>query len=79
MIDEAARLGLIGAHERGIRVFYALDPAIPSVVVDRVQIQQVLVNLLRNAFEAVTDRAERDIFVSTVADRKDGPHAARSS
>ena len=70
MIEEAARLGLIGAHERGIRVFYALDPAIPSVVVDRVQIQQVLVNLLRNAFEAVTDRAERDIFVSTAADRK---------
>jgi two-component system sensor kinase FixL len=70
MIDEAARLGLIGAHERGIRVFYALDPAITSVVVDRVQIQQVLVNLLRNAFEAVTDHAERDIFVSTAADRK---------
>ncbi|WP_343892719.1 PAS domain S-box protein [Sphingomonas oligophenolica] len=70
MIEEAARLGLIGAHERGIRVFYALDPAISSVVVDRVQIQQVLVNLFRNAFEAVTDRAERDIFVTTAADRK---------
>ena len=70
MIEEAARLGLIGAHERGIRVFYALDPTIPSVVVDRVQIQQVLVNLFRNAFEAVTDHAERDIFVSTAADRK---------
>jgi len=69
MIEEAARLGLIGAHERGIRVFYALDPKIRSVVVDRIQIQQVLVNLFRNAFEAVTDRPERDIFVTTAADR----------
>ena len=70
MIEEAARLGLIGAHERGIRVFYALDSAVPSVVVDRVQIQQVLVNLFRNAFDAVIDRAERDIVVTTAPDPK---------
>ncbi|MEO9131669.1 MAG: ATP-binding protein, partial [Sphingomonas sp.] len=66
MIQEASRLGLVDAHERGIRVFYHLDSAIGPVVVDRVQIQQVLVNLLRNAVEALADRNERDIFVTTV-------------
>ncbi|MEO6215476.1 MAG: PAS domain S-box protein [Sphingomonas sp.] len=69
MIEEASRLGLAGIHERGIRVFYRLDPAIRPVVVDRVQIQQVLVNLFRNAVEALTDRNERDIVVTTAPDR----------
>jgi two-component system sensor kinase FixL len=69
MIEEASRLGLVGAHERGIRVFYYLDRAIGPVVVDRVQIQQVLVNLFRNAVEALADRSERDIVVTTTRER----------
>jgi two-component system sensor kinase FixL len=65
LIDEAARLALIGAGERHIRTFYDLDPAADVVVVDRVQIQQVLVNLLRNAIEALADAPSRDIRVTT--------------
>jgi len=68
MIEEASRLGLVGAHERGIRLFHRLDPAIGPVMVDRVQIQQVLVNLFRNAAEALADRNERDIIVTTARD-----------
>lgn len=70
LIDEAARLALIGARERGVRAFFDLDPAAERVVVDRVQIQQVLVNLLRNAVEALGDRAVRDITVSTRREAK---------
>jgi len=68
MIDEASRLALTGANERGIRAFFDLDPDVAAVVVDRVQIQQVLVNLLRNAFEVLSGYAERDIRVSTARD-----------
>ncbi|MBY8829340.1 PAS domain-containing sensor histidine kinase [Hephaestia mangrovi] len=65
VIEEAARLALVGARERNIRTFYDLDPAADLVVVDRVQIQQVLVNLLRNAVEALADASTRDIHIST--------------
>ncbi|MES2097170.1 MAG: PAS domain S-box protein [Pseudomonadota bacterium] len=68
MIEEAARLALIGARERGVRSFFALDPDVDSVIVDRVQIQQVVVNLLRNAVDAIGERAVRDITVSTARD-----------
>ncbi|SAL83305.1 ATPase [Caballeronia terrestris] len=47
---------------RGIRVFLNIDPALPAVHGDRVQLQQVMLNLLLNAFDAmelhcVPDRA----------------------
>lgn len=68
IIDAAARLALIGAGERGVRAFYELDPAAANVIVDRVQIQQVLVNLMRNAVEALAGRPVRDVTVSTSRD-----------
>jgi two-component system sensor kinase FixL len=69
MIGEATRLGLLGATEQGIRLFTDFDPAAAHVLADRVQIQQVLVNLLRNAVETVVATDLRDI---TVATRRDG-------
>ncbi|MBL7373669.1 PAS domain-containing sensor histidine kinase, partial [Escherichia coli] len=53
VVAEASELALVGARERGIRSFFAVDPAATPVLVDRVQIQQVLVNLMRNAIEAM--------------------------
>ncbi|MET4897415.1 PAS domain S-box protein [Sphingomonadaceae bacterium jetA1] len=69
MIDEAARLGLLGATEHGIRLFTRIDPAASHVLADRVQVQQVLVNLFRNAAEAVTQSERRDIVLAA---RRDG-------
>ena len=65
MIDEAARLALMGAQQRGVRTFYEIDPAIEKVVADRVQIQQVIVNLLRNAVDAMEGCEVREITIST--------------
>lgn len=65
LIEEASHLALTGARERGVRAFFALDPAAACVIVDRIQIQQVLVNLVRNAVEALSDCEERDISIST--------------
>lgn len=68
LIDEASRLALIGAKERGVRAFYDLDPDAAAVLVDRVQIQQVLVNLVRNAIEAMCDSPVRDLTITSAAD-----------
>jgi two-component system sensor kinase FixL len=53
LVDDACALGLIGAAQRGIVVECDIAPGISPVLVDRVQIQQVLINLMRNAVEAI--------------------------
>ncbi|NBB52429.1 PAS domain S-box protein [Rhizobium sp. CRIBSB] len=53
LIEEAAALALVGAKEHGIRVLFRFDPVIDRVLADKVQIQQVALNLIRNAIEAM--------------------------
>lgn len=53
LVEEAAKLGLITARERGVTVNFHLSDELPQVLVDPVQIQQVLINLMRNAIEAM--------------------------
>jgi two-component system sensor kinase FixL len=67
LIDEASRLALIGARERGVRALFELAPDVTSITVDRIQIQQVLVNLIRNAIDAVAGQEVRDITIATRA------------
>ena len=56
LIEEASALALVGAKEHGVSVRFAFDPAVDLVLADRVQIQQVVLNLIRNAIEAMEDR-----------------------
>jgi len=65
LIEEASALALVGAREQGVRVRCRIDPLVEYVLADGVQIQQVLVNLLRNALEAMhgSERRELDIGV----------------
>ncbi len=65
IVHEACGLALVGAKEAGVDVRYQLDPHLDRVVVDRVQIQQVLVNLVRNALDAMQDQDRRELAVST--------------
>ncbi|MBR0551271.1 PAS domain S-box protein [Stakelama marina] len=67
LIDEASRLALTGATERSIRTFFRLSPDAPQVFGSRIQIQQVLVNLIRNAIDALSDAPVREITVTTEA------------
>lgn len=55
LIEEAGALALVGAKEHGIRVRFIFDPAVELVLADRVQIQQVVLNLIRNAIEAMDE------------------------
>lgn len=71
VIEEASSLALVGAREIDVRVSYKLDPAAELVLTDRIQIQQVLLNLMRNAVEAMQGAPRRELHVTTVA-REDG-------
>ncbi|HSV29401.1 MAG TPA: ATP-binding protein, partial [Candidatus Omnitrophota bacterium] len=57
MVADAAALVTPEAARRGLRMVVAVDKSLPAVHVDRVQVQQVLLNLVRNAMDAVTDHA----------------------
>lgn len=65
LVSEASALALIGAGERGIEVDVKLGTDIDKVVVDRIQIQQVLLNLIRNAFEAMNGCVTRRLQISS--------------
>lgn len=65
IIRESAALGLIGAKSAGVETHYELAPDLPPVLVDRVQIEQVLVNLLHNATDAMTGRPERILTLAS--------------
>jgi len=63
LLEEARSLALVGARERSVAVGFRTPQAVPPVLVDRVQIQQVMVNLLRNAVEAMETSARREITI----------------
>jgi two-component system sensor kinase FixL len=53
LVTESAALALTGARETQLEVDIRLDPTLELVLVDRIQVQQVLLNLIRNAVEAM--------------------------
>ena len=64
LVTEANALALVGSRELGIDVQVSLDPTGDHVFVDRIQIQQVLFNLIRNAIEAMMD-SRRSLTISS--------------
>lgn len=65
MIKEAAALALVGAREHGVRSHFRFDPAVDLVLADRVQVQQVALNLIRNAVDAMEGSPRRELTVVT--------------
>lgn len=65
ILEEAIALALVGAAEQGVVTQRNFASRLPSVSVDKVQIQQVLVNILRNAMEAMTESKTRKIIATT--------------
>lgn len=68
-IRDAADLVLVGTSQFNIRLTYDLDPDVPCVFADRVQVQQVVVNLLRNSIEVLRQQGADDRRI-TVSSRK---------
>ncbi len=65
LVEEASALALVGTKDKGVRVRYAFAPGLDFVLADKVQVQQVLLNLMRNAIEAMEDSATRELVVET--------------
>ena len=63
-IKDSLALVLFGASDAEIDVKLELDDAVPPVLVDRVQIQQILINLLRNSIESMAEARERILTLS---------------
>src|SRR5437763_10830989 len=53
LVEEASALALVGGREQGILTRFEFDHAVGSILADRVQVQQILLNLLRNAVDAM--------------------------
>ena len=71
IVEEAVALGLLGTQGDGIEMELQLGANLPQVYADRVQIQQVIVNLMRNAIEAMASSPEKKLKVSTALRSKD--------
>jgi two-component system sensor kinase FixL len=67
LIEEASALALVGTKERDVRVRFLFDQHGDLVLADRVQIQQVLLNLIRNAVEAMAESPRRELTLTTAA------------
>jgi two-component system sensor kinase FixL len=65
MVEEATALGLVGAKESGIKVHIDLSAEPLPVFIDKVQIQQVVFNLIRNSVEALLETDVREMTVTT--------------
>jgi two-component system sensor kinase FixL len=71
LVEEASALALVGIKETGVRVSFALDPRVEFVMADKVQIQQVVLNLIRNAIEAMQDVEQRELRIATAAQQNE--------
>jgi two-component system, LuxR family, sensor kinase FixL len=65
VVKDTMALGFMGADTVNVTTRLELAPGLPTVLVDRVQIQQVLVNLLHNAVDAMADAKTRELTVTT--------------
>ncbi len=65
VIEEACTLALAGTEGQGIEVSLDQNVEAPPVLIDRIQIQQVVLNLVRNGIEAMGASEVRKLSVKT--------------
>lgn len=68
LLEEASALALVGAKDQGVKVRFDLDSTNDLVLADKVQVQQVVLNLIRNAIEAMAESANRQMVISSAVD-----------
>ncbi|MEP7350791.1 MAG: PAS domain S-box protein [Sphingorhabdus sp.] len=67
LIGDSTTLGLVGAREKGVTWSIHVEDNIGDVIADRIQIQQVLVNLMRNAIEAMEMSSQKHLTIDVHA------------
>ncbi|MEM9439631.1 MAG: PAS domain S-box protein [Pseudomonadota bacterium] len=65
VVREAADLALVGSRHQSIDVTFDFSDNLPQVMIDRVQIQQVVMNLVRNSVEALDAVDYRSLTLRT--------------
>ena len=63
ILEEAGALAMIGAKDRNVRLVFDWSPGVDLVLADKVQIQQVALNLIRNAVEAMEAASQKIVTV----------------
>ena len=66
IVDDALALASVVTRDRPVEVTRDLDLSVDLVMVDKVQLQQVFLNLIRNAFEAMREQSDRKLYVGSV-------------
>jgi C4-dicarboxylate-specific signal transduction histidine kinase len=59
IVEEAVALGELQAQRHGVSVELELTPDLPEILGDRIQLQQVILNLMRNGIESMTGIGNR--------------------
>ncbi len=77
LIEEGSAIALVGARERGVMVRLQAAARLPAVLVDKIQIQQVIVNLMRNAVEAMEQSPRRELTLEVALAAEGGPVVVR--
>ncbi|MEY4721229.1 MAG: hypothetical protein RIQ46_954 [Pseudomonadota bacterium] len=72
MIDDSVALALINGYRRTVQFDYAIEDGLPRVATDPLQGQQVIFNLIRNAFDAVDAEHGDHHVIRITARRTDG-------
>jgi two-component system sensor kinase FixL len=65
VIEEAIGLTRISVRDAGLTIGVQMNPTGLQVEIDKIQIQQVLFNLLRNGIEAMQDQSRRELLIAT--------------
>jgi PAS domain S-box-containing protein len=67
LVEEAVAFAMTGPEALGVTISCYFDPLVETVLVDRVQIQQVIANLVRNSLQSMGETPRKEINVATRA------------
>jgi two-component system sensor kinase FixL len=67
VIEEAIALTLVGVRSASPKISMRIGETASTAIMDKVQIQQLLINLIKNAIEATANAPRREIVISTTA------------
>jgi two-component system, LuxR family, sensor kinase FixL len=63
IIEEANAIAAVGSRDKSVRTTFDLSPLLPEIKADRIQLQQVVMNLVRNSIDAMTGWPKRDLIL----------------